>query len=323
MSLHSFVKDTVTDTTETTPSATPEPSRRYVQWKEDDVGLLLTDLEQPGHYNKWKENKSGFSKRVAEGVFNNVMYHEAIKFKVRWLESRFKIWHQLLTSPEVANDEAAIANTREKMFKEFPYYDRCKPIFLNEISSTTIMTPAPAATIAEESFTPHVHPETRANATSGSRSGVPLKSTTTIMKPEPSPQLTNEPSSPTLETGIDSQTSHTNKRISSSPPFTTLKKKKVSSSNSMNRPTSTTTASASNNYYVNHNMNNSDCIYRNTENGITEDRRVQMMEFELELKKMDHQERMQEMKLEQLRLEIELQKLKRDTPRIHHLSSTD
>lgn len=46
-----------------------------------------------------------------------------------------------------------------------------------------------------------------------------------------------------------------------------------------------------------------------------------MMEFELELKKMDHQERMQEMKLEQLRLEIELQKLKRDTPRIH--TSTD
>jgi hypothetical protein len=38
------------------------------------------------------------------------------------------------------------------------------------------------------------------------------------------------------------------------------------------------------------------------------------MELELELKKMNHQERMQEMKLEQLRLEIELQKLKRDTP---------
>lgn len=48
--------------------------------------------------------------------------------------------------------------------------------------------------------------------------------------------------------------------------------------------------------------------------GITEERKVKIMELELELKKMNHQERMQEMKLEQLRLEIELQKLKRDTP---------
>lgn len=46
------------------------------------------------------------------------------------------------------------------------------------------------------------------------------------------------------------------------------------------------------------------------------------MEIELELKKMDHQERMQEMKLEQLRLEIELQKLKRDTPFTKSSSST-
>ncbi|KAI8095456.1 hypothetical protein BDF21DRAFT_405903, partial [Thamnidium elegans] len=57
----------------------------------------------------------------------------------------------------------------------------------------------------------------------------------------------------------------------------------------------------------------SSCIYRMTE-GITDERKVKVMELELELKKMDHQERMQEMKLEQLRLEIELQKLKRDTP---------
>lgn len=146
----------------------------------------------------------------------------------------------------------------EKMFKEFPYYDRCKPIFLNENSSTTIMTPATTTTTTttEESFGPHVHPETRANASSSSRSVVPLKSTTTIMKPEPSPHLTNEPTSPTLETSIDSQTGHTNKRISSSPPFAALKKKKVTTSNSNSKPTSTTTASASNSYYVNHNMNN-------------------------------------------------------------------
>jgi hypothetical protein len=98
-----------------TVSSTPEPSRRYVQWKEEDVGLLLSDLEQPGHYGKWKENKSGYSKRVAEQVFKNVMYHEAIKFKVRWLEARFKIWNENLTSAEP--DETAINNVRGKPLK--------------------------------------------------------------------------------------------------------------------------------------------------------------------------------------------------------------
>jgi hypothetical protein len=44
---------------------------------------------------------------------------------------------------------------------------------------------------------------------------------------------------------------------------------------------------------------------------IIEDRKIRLMELELEGKKMDHEERMQHMKLEQLRLEIELQKLKR------------
>ena len=107
MSLQSLV---TTDSQQTTP----EPSRRYVQWKEDDVGLLLTDLEQRGHYAKWKENKSGYSKRVAENVFKNVMYHEAIKFKVRWLESRFKIWHQQLTLPELERDPIALENIRGK-----------------------------------------------------------------------------------------------------------------------------------------------------------------------------------------------------------------
>lgn len=117
---HSFIKETIEPSLSTTPttvanSSTPEPSRRYVQWKEDDVGLLLTDLEQPGHYNKWKENKSGFSKRVAEQVFKNGMYHEAVKFKVRWLESRFKLWNQQLTSPQVEQDEPAIKNFRGKL----------------------------------------------------------------------------------------------------------------------------------------------------------------------------------------------------------------
>lgn len=46
---------------------------------------------------------------------------------------------------------------------------------------------------------------------------------------------------------------------------------------------------------------------------MTPDYNLKIMEMELECKKMDHQERMQEMKLEQLKLEIELQKLKRDS----------
>lgn len=102
MSTHSFVTE---DTNIPPVSSTPEPSRRYIQWKEEDIGLLLKDLEQPGHYNKWKENKSGYSKRVGEQIFKNNMNHEAIKFKVRWLESRFKRWDDQLTSPDVKDDQ--------------------------------------------------------------------------------------------------------------------------------------------------------------------------------------------------------------------------
>ncbi|KAI7867117.1 hypothetical protein BDF14DRAFT_1957106 [Spinellus fusiger] len=43
---------------------------------------------------------------------------------------------------------------------------------------------------------------------------------------------------------------------------------------------------------------------------IAEERRLKSVQIELETKRMEHDERMQEMKLEQLRLEIELQKLK-------------
>lgn len=93
-------------------SPTPAPSgannnRRYIQWGEDDIALLLGDLELPNHYMKWKENKSGYSKRVGEEVFKNAMNHETIKFKVRWLESRFKHWHKELTAPGIEQDEAA------------------------------------------------------------------------------------------------------------------------------------------------------------------------------------------------------------------------
>ncbi|GAA5803578.1 hypothetical protein HPULCUR_009061 [Helicostylum pulchrum] len=257
MSLHSFIKES---TEPGFPGTTPEPARRYVQWKEDDVGRLLSDLEHPGNYERWKENKSGFSKRVAEQVFKNGMYHEAIKFKVRWLEARFKIWHQQLTSPD--QDESAILHIREKMFKEFPYYDRCKPIFTSTDS-------------------PAVQPGIIAPAAGINNSQ--SNEVDTIMKPDPI-HMTNEPCSPTLETN-GKRNLH---------PSLACNMKKIKARKTIIPSSSMDT-----------NM---------TEGGITEERKAKIMELELELKKMNHQERMQEMKLEQLRLEIELQKLKRDTP---------
>ncbi|KAG2192728.1 hypothetical protein INT47_006445 [Mucor saturninus] len=230
--------------------STPEPSRRYVQWKEDDVGLLLTDLEQVGHYAKWKENKSGYSKRVAEQVFKNVMYHEAIKFKVRWLESRFKLWQHQLT----LQDEATL---REKLDKEFPYYDRCKPIFtaLTVVDSPVQVNP-PALTTDEEALMEEDMKREPSDSSAIKATGSPL-----------SEMVVNNPI-----------------------PYTAKKRKSNPAEKS----------------------SGSECIIYGTQ-GMTKDK-VKIMELELELKKMDHQERMQEMKLEQLRLEIELQRLKRDTP---------
>lgn len=159
MSTHS----SVTEETKMPPvSATPEPSRRYIQWKEEDIGLLLKDLEQPGHYVKWKENKSGYSKRVGEQIFKNNMGHEAIKFKVRWLESRFKKWNEQLTAPGVEGNQDLTNKIREKMFKEFPYYDRCKPIF-SPSSSTDF-------SVAQQDSAPAEHVEVEEGASEGRRS---------------------------------------------------------------------------------------------------------------------------------------------------------
>ncbi|KAG2232081.1 hypothetical protein INT48_001149 [Thamnidium elegans] len=279
MSLHSFIKES-TEPGLTAAGTTPEPARRYVQWKEDDVGCLLSDLECPGNYERWKENKSGFSKRVAEQVFKNGMYHEAIKFKVRWLESRFKIWDQQLTSPQVEQDESAILHIREKMFKEFPYYDRCKPIFTSTNSPVVQPGIAPAASTGINN--------NQSNEVNHN----------TIMKPEPI-HMTNEPCSPTLETTVINSKRNLH-------PSVAYNMKKIKARKTI--PINNGSSSSSSNSIIDNN-----CIYRMTE-GITDERKVKVMELELELKKMDHQERMQEMKLEQLRLEIELQKLKRDTP---------
>ncbi|KAI8384030.1 hypothetical protein BD560DRAFT_384710, partial [Blakeslea trispora] len=247
---------------EITNTSTPEPSRRYVQWRDEDVGLLLSDLEQPGHYGKWKENKSGYSKRVAEQVFKSVMYHEAIKFKVRWLESRFNRWHEQLTDPKINQDENAINNIRDKMMKEFPYYDRCKPIFSYHESSMD----SPAVQH-------HVAPAEYISSLDTNRS--------IMMKPEP----THVPTEPV-------HVDMTSYPLSIDP--------------STKRPLETTEMSA-----IKRKKHFAKSAFISD---VADEKRIRVLEMELELKKMDHHERMQEMKLEQLRLEIQLQKLKRDVP---------
>ncbi|OAD03480.1 hypothetical protein MUCCIDRAFT_110345 [Mucor lusitanicus CBS 277.49] len=319
MSTHSFVTE---DASMPPVSSTPEPSRRYIQWKEEDIGLLLKDLEQPGHYSKWKENKSGYSKRVGEQIFKNNMNHEAIKFKVRWLESRFKRWDEQLTSPDVQGDQALSNEIREKMLKEFPYYDRCKPIFSSSSSTDSPVAHQDTAP-AEHADDPH-------------RSS---QNELTSLKPEPSHTIISPPSRleiphtfqerPTQQhqlphLGVEEEESgghrpmfiDSNKRSVGGNAPESSQKKRRSNQQSLARPIAVYQPAPSLQPLNNHH------ISRLGDISASDDSRVKSMEIELELKKMDHQERMQEMKLEQLRLEIELQKLKRDTPFAQASTST-
>ncbi|CAO3627788.1 unnamed protein product [Mucor fragilis] len=321
MSTHSFVTE---DTNIPPVSSTPEPSRRYIQWKEEDIGLLLKDLEQPGHYNKWKENKSGYSKRVGEQIFKNNMNHEAIKFKVRWLESRFKRWDEQLTTPDVENDQILSNEIREKMFKEFPYYDRCKPIFNS--------SPPTNSPVAQQDIAPAEHVDNSHRSS---------QNESTSLKPEPSHTNISPPSR--METPHPHQSRVTqqhqlphqgveeeehgghrpifvdnNKRFVGGNAPESSQKKRRSNQQSLARPIAVYQPAPSLQPLNNHHISR----YRLGDNSVSDDSRVKSMEIELELKKMDHQERMQEMKLEQLRLEIELQKLKRDTPFAKASSST-
>lgn len=87
-----------------TPTVTESP-RKYMQWKDEDIALLLKDLEKPGNYEKWKENKSVYSKRVSSEVFDNNFNCETIKFKIRWLELRHQYWFDVLSN---TNEHQAI-----------------------------------------------------------------------------------------------------------------------------------------------------------------------------------------------------------------------
>ncbi|KAL9552106.1 hypothetical protein MBANPS3_003946 [Mucor bainieri] len=313
MSKHSFVTE---DTNLPPVSSTPEPSRRYIQWKEEDIGLLLKDLEQPGHYNKWKENKSGYSKRVGEQIFKNNMNHEAIKFKVRWLESRFKRWDEQLTSPGVEDDQALSNEIREKMYKEFPYYDRCKPIFSSSTSTDSPVAQQDTAP-AEHVDNPHRSSQNELTSLNPEPSYVSNSSSSRMETPHP------QPSRPTqqhqlLHQGVEEEESaglgpmfiDNNKRFVGGNAPESSQKKRRSNQQSVARPIAVYQPAPSLQPLNNHHISR----YRLGDNSVPDDSRVKSMEIELELKKMDHQERMQEMKLEQLRLEIELQKLKRDTP---------
>ncbi|CEP11706.1 hypothetical protein [Parasitella parasitica] len=285
-------------------SSTPEPSRRYIQWKEEDVKLLINDLEQPGSYSKWKENKSGYSKRVGEQIFNNNMNHEAIKFKVRWLESRFKRWEEQLTSPDVENDQSAINELRVKMLKEFPYYDRCKPIFTS--SFTDSPTVHPDATPAE-----HFNNVHKSN-----------KDKMPILKPEPF-HMTNSASPPSRsETPYPAPLSTQQQECAEQqhrPVSPVVSKRSMAapeSSCKKRRQNRRALAKTVAGYQSTPSLQPLDSRHNAsyTLSNYSDESRLTSMNMELELKKMDHQERMQVMKLEQLRLEIELEKLKRNAP---------
>jgi hypothetical protein len=90
------------------------------------------------------------------------------------------------------------------MFKEFPYYDRCKPIFNNYQTNSTSLSPlidSPA--VVQQQQQPNLAPvAATASATSVGHKLVGDEST--IMKAEPT-HMTNEPSTPTLITPSSSQ----------------------------------------------------------------------------------------------------------------------
>ncbi|KAI8641953.1 hypothetical protein BD408DRAFT_443934 [Parasitella parasitica] len=296
MSTQSFTSE---DTIAPPVSSAPEPSRRYIQWKEEDIKLLLDDLELPGSYSKWRENKSGYSKRVGEQIFNNAMNHEAIKFKVRWLESRFKRWNEQLTSPDVENDQVAINELRVKMFKEFPYYDRCKPIFASSFtdSPSVHQNIAPAEHVdsthkSNEDEMPILKPEPFHMINSASPPG---RSETPYPTPLPAQQ----------QEYTDLRHATTSKR-STAAPDSSYKKRRQNQHTLAKIVAGCQPTSSLQSLNSGHNA-------RYTLNDHSDESRLTLVNVELELKKMDHQERMQEMKLEQLRLEIELEKLKRGT----------
>ncbi|CAO0795537.1 unnamed protein product [Mucor circinelloides] len=257
----------------------------------------------------------------------NNMNHEAIKFKVRWLESRFKRWDDQLTSPDVKDDQVLSNEIREKMFKEFPYYDRCKPIF-----SSSPFANSPAVqqdnAPAEHVDNPHRSSQNELTSLKSEPSHMSASPPSRIETPHPHPSRTNPHYQlPHQEVEEEENGGHkpmfidnnnNNKRFVGGSAPESSQKKRRSNQQSLARPIAVYQPAPSLQPLNNHHISR----YRLGDNSVSDDSRVKSMEIELELKKMDHQERMQEMKLEQLRLEIELQKLKRDTPFTKSSSST-
>ncbi|KAG0164972.1 hypothetical protein DFQ28_005820 [Apophysomyces sp. BC1034] len=292
-----------------------EASRRYVQWKDEDVRLLLTDLEQAGHYEKWKANKSGYSKRVAEEVFRNIMYHEAIKFKVRWLESRFRRWEAQLTLPEIQQDGQMKAEIQEKMHKEFPFYDQCKRIF----DTSSIPIPSSTTPVVSDAVLPTTPLTTTANnsttttiTTTTAVAGAPTPASIENSSTSPPTAVSDQPL-PNADTIITPRPTAEPERAHSVSPLTSnIAPPPPPSSSSSNVPPTTTSilASTDPNTFVSYKKRKA--THRITD-GIAEERRLKVLDMELQVKRMEHEERMQQMKLEQLRLEIELEKLRRSS----------
>ncbi|KAI8147078.1 hypothetical protein BJV82DRAFT_665175 [Fennellomyces sp. T-0311] len=287
---HSFINHTYglntpssSTTTVETPESGPETqqqqqeftTRRYVQWRDEDVTVLLNDLEKPGHYESWKNNKSGYSKRVAEEVFRNIMYHEAIKFKVRWLEARYKKWEEQLTAPDVIDNEQAKAKLTEKMRKDFTFYDRCKRVFSEDNNGDDqTQEPAPEATSPEPKIQHTPSPPTTTNTSPAATVTIPRSSGDTWQAVPADVDLMPRAPPATLAPGPSSTTDHLDKYT---PPSPHAKRRKTG---------------------------------HRISDGIAEERQLKVMEMELMAKRMEHEERMQQMKLEQLRLEIELEKIR-------------
>ncbi|KAI9319450.1 hypothetical protein BX666DRAFT_1926209 [Dichotomocladium elegans] len=287
---------------------THEYTRRYIQWKEEDIALLLDDLEKPGHYESWKTNKSGYGKRVAEEVFRDILYQDGIKFKVRWLENRIRKYDQILTIEENQGGEPARLKLLEKIHKEFPFYHRVKRIVESARSSSSSSSSPPAEQQQQNdtsTSTATAHPQLSHSASSSSSSTQSHDFSQTATSScvhaadketaeTPSPQRAEYNAGPLQVIQSNGTTQPATAGPSASSPIATL--------NQTNAP--------HNSYILSGGISKRRKIAHRVSDDLTRDRQIRMMELELESKKMDHDERMQQMKLEQLRLEIELEKIR-------------
>ncbi|KAI8971585.1 hypothetical protein BDF20DRAFT_885181 [Mycotypha africana] len=291
----------MTETVQTQVHPTPKVARNYTIWNERDIDLLLSELEKPGAYKQWKENKSSFAKGITGQEFSNPMNQEAIKFKIRWLESRFKSWHEQLTLTQ--QKPAVHAALREKMMKEFPYYDRCKPILGSSMTSTDINTNNNTSTNTDTNITTNTSDTPTSSVNSESHRAMNIPTAVPSGCPYSPSSSTSSGSQGARSTAAQSSsTSNTQKIL---PQVQTRPFKRIASNaerlETYSKRPHTMTHAGIEPYH----------LLQRPESGASEQFILKTMEYDLEFRKMEHDERMQQMKLEQLKLEIELQKLRK------------